>query len=302
VIRLNKKLIKNLRSTLEWGWVVLLVLICISYAITNWDNLYAQLSQVSGTRLILSAIGIAVGYMCVVSVMRSSLAYVDWKPSYAHVFYINAVCQLAKYVPGSILQYIGRAGFYTAGGLNVTSSLKVMILEIFWLISSALLLGSISLLLHYEVANVWIVLIMVVILWWGVLHLVARVFFHKISWRVIIDLLTQLVMWGAFGLSFWVLLPGEQLVIWIPYIVGSFCFAWVVGYVAFFAPGGLGVRETVLVGLLAILFPAPQIIVYMAIHRTIWLMIEVLNGFIGHIIHLQVRPFREENMNVAKYK
>src|SRR5205085_5649428 len=67
--------------------------------------------------------------------------------------------------------------------------------------------------------------------------------------------------WLAFGLIFFALLaalyPGLPLA-YAPLVTGIFTAAWVGGYLAIFVPQGLGVRELIIVSLLAVLgVPAP---------------------------------------------
>jgi hypothetical protein len=62
--------------------------------------------------------------------------------------------------------------------------------------------------------------------------------------------------------------------------VGGFALSWAVGYVAFFAPGGIGVRETVLAAVFSIIAPPEQIAVYAAMNRIVWVMAELLLGLV----------------------
>jgi uncharacterized membrane protein YbhN (UPF0104 family) len=55
----------------------------------------------------------------------------------------------------------------------------------------------------------------------------------------------------------------------IPFIVGSAALAWVAGYVSVVTPSGLGVREGVLAGLLALVVPLPVAIVASLLFRLV---------------------------------
>lgn len=55
----------------------------------------------------------------------------------------------------------------------------------------------------------------------------------------------------------------------ILFIIGSSSFAWVVGYLSFLTPGGLGVREGVLTALLAYIYPLPIAIVASLLFRIV---------------------------------
>lgn len=57
--------------------------------------------------------------------------------------------------------------------------------------------------------------------------------------------------WLIFGVAFWLLARAFDLPIGIPAAAGSFAAAWVIGYASLLAPAGIGVREGILVLLLA---------------------------------------------------
>ena len=58
----------------------------------------------------------------------------------------------------------------------------------------------------------------------------------------------------------------------VPFAVGAFALAWLIGFVSFFAPGGLGVREGVLAYLLAPAVTAP-IAILIAVLARVWAMV-----------------------------
>jgi len=72
----------------------------------------------------------------------------------------------------------------------------------------------------------------------------------------------------------------------LAYTVGAFAAAWVAGFLFFLIPVGLGIRESVLVLLLADV-PASQLIAVSAAHRALMLVIEAVVAF---AVHLYQRP------------
>ncbi|MDM7972636.1 MAG: UPF0104 family protein, partial [candidate division Zixibacteria bacterium] len=66
-------------------------------------------------------------------------------------------------------------------------------------------------------------------------------------------------------------------------ILGGYALSWVAGYVVIFAPGGIGVREFVLVALFASLLPTGQIAIYSVVHRLIYTFVEVGLGGLGFL-------------------
>jgi hypothetical protein len=70
----------------------------------------------------------------------------------------------------------------------------------------------------------------------------------------------------------------------MPFVVGASALAWVVGYLSFLTPSGLGVREGVLTILLAQVYPLPVAIVGSLLYRLVLTLGEVLAVLIawGH--------------------
>ena len=86
----------------------------------------------------------------------------------------------------------------------------------------------------------------------------------------------MLIIWISFGISFWLVFPLENG--FLPAIAGAFSLSWVAGYVAFFAPGGIGVREYLLTIILSSFFSDNEVAIYATIHRLIWVVVEILLG------------------------
>jgi hypothetical protein len=66
--------------------------------------------------------------------------------------------------------------------------------------------------------------------------------------------------------------------------VGAFAAAWLVGVLAFFAPGGLGVREAVLVAILRSKIGVEDAVVLAAISRALLTVVDVALAGIGALL------------------
>jgi glycosyltransferase 2 family protein len=278
----RKTLLKRLRPILEWAWIIVLLVAIVLYVNRHYDNLVDELRQICVIRLALSAATVAAGYFLVVELLRQTTEYAGWKPPYRRMYYINALCQLAKYLPGSVWQFVWRAGFYRQGGLGMADYTRAILLESLWLISSALYVGLLALIIYYVEWPLVSSVLILLLLWAALLPLVNRLFFRRILWPLTLRVQgLQLAMWLVFGAGFWLLLPeGDRLS--LPLVVGAFGIGWAVGYVAIFAPGGIGVREIVMAAILMPVAPAEQVIVYATVHRFLWLIVEVLNAALSH--------------------
>jgi uncharacterized membrane protein YbhN (UPF0104 family) len=176
--------------------------------------------------------------------------------------------QLAKYIPGSVWQYAGRTTLARASGLPVRAVAVSLPAE---LLASALAAAAMSLL---------------VLGWWGlaaaavvVLALSLRV--YRPSQRVLSATMHVIPayagIWLATGFGFW--LTGRAL-LGVPLgdaltYAGAFSAAWLVGLVAIYAPGGIGVREAVLVALLRGKIGAGDALVLAVVSRAIFTLIDV---------------------------
>jgi hypothetical protein len=84
-------------------------------------------------------------------------------------------------------------------------------------------------------------------------------------------------VWLLLGVSFWlcarglVAVPASDLALYM----GTFAVAWLAGLVAVYAPGGLGVREAVIVALLSGHIGAADALVVAAASRLILILVDV---------------------------
>jgi uncharacterized membrane protein YbhN (UPF0104 family) len=86
----------------------------------------------------------------------------------------------------------------------------------------------------------------------------------------------------VFGLSFWLVFPPNGG--YLAQVTGAFSLSWLAGYIAFFAPGGIGVREVLLAILLGAFFKGEEVAIYASIHRLMWVLAEVLLGGLSALI------------------
>jgi glycosyltransferase 2 family protein len=151
--------------------------------------------------------------------------------------------QLAKYIPGTVWQYAGRTGLARGRGIPLRPVAVSLPVEIAASIGAA---GVVSLLVFGA--------------WWipAVLTLTAAppLILRRASRNAVRAAAAvfplNVGVWIAIGVSFW--LTASALVHTplhdLPVYVGAFTIAWLVGFVSVYAPGGIGVREAILVVLL----------------------------------------------------
>jgi glycosyltransferase 2 family protein len=179
--------------------------------------------------------------------------------------------QLGKYIPGSIWQYAGRAAIARVHGIPTRPVGISLPIEF---VASAVAAGSMAAFL---------------LGWWGaaVAALVAMFMIglerpacaHGLAaFAAVRATLLYLPAWLLLGASFWlcarglVAAPAHDL----PIYLGAFAVAWLAGLLAIYAPGGLGVREAVLVALLSSRIGAADALVVAAASRLILIFVDVV--------------------------
>lgn len=207
-------------------------------------------------------------------------AFVRWLPVAAAVR-IWSTSELARYVPGAVWQVVGRVYLVKPYGVrgSVCSASQVLELTIFLLANVIVAVGC---MLYLGVRNLsgpaerWVYAAMGLVpvltfllhprILYGILNRVmARLGKPAIPGRMRFEELFGLLVWSIAGLLFqsfaiWFVisksLGGLPLTKWWV-VAGSYCLAWVAGFLAFWAPGGTGVREAVFILAMEVALP-PQ--------------------------------------------
>jgi uncharacterized membrane protein YbhN (UPF0104 family) len=188
--------------------------------------------------------------------------------------------QLGKYLPGSVWQYAGRVGLARNRGVPVQQALISITAEVGY---SAIAAAAVSsLILGWVIAAAVLVGLALLI---GLLIIFGRRFSDRPSVLGAIHagpnaFVLYLAVWGLYGAGFWATgralfaVPATDL----PRYIGVFAIAWLAGLVAFFAPGGIGVREAVMVALLGSRLGQVDAIVLAATSRIVLTTVDLAAG------------------------
>jgi hypothetical protein len=199
-------------------------------------------------------------------VLRNLGLRVRWRSA---AIYLQA--QLAKYVPGGVWQYASRGTMARVHGLSVRIVAKSLPIEL----AATLYAGGAFTFLLFG--------------WWGTIGVVAAIaaapglaaYFGK--GRVGLSAAAQVVplygaTWLLIGISFWMtaraFLPVSPSD--LPLYTGAFAAAWIVGLIAIYAPGGIGVREAVLVAILGSRIGSAEALVIAAASRAVFTVADLL--------------------------
>jgi glycosyltransferase 2 family protein len=282
---------KKLVNYLKWFWIVAVLGGAGWYFYTHFQEISGYLGTLSISRILLSTFLFLVGKFLLSDITRLSLKKVGKNISYSEAFSITSVTQLGKYLPGGIWHFAGKFGIYKVMGISTKRTTQAMIYENVWLLSSATIVGILTLLVSSRevfceylpfICNPTIDKFLKVgmpILWIAGMVLFEKLFFRYVKVDVsdfLLVLVEQLATWILFGISYWLVFPTQSG--FLLQIIGAFSLSWVAGYVALFAPGGIGIREFLLAVILGGFFASREVATYATVHRLIWVFIEIILG------------------------
>jgi glycosyltransferase 2 family protein len=175
----------------------------------------------------------------------------------ARVLFIG---QLGKYLPGSVWPVLAQMELGTIYRVPRHRSASASVLTMLVSLLTALLVAAVTLpltghagsyLWAYAAVPLLLACLHPRVLRWGMDRLLRLARRPALEHPLSGDVLARALGWGLFawvfnGLQIWLLVPvhsGMSLLL----SVGGYAFAWSVGFLVVFAPGGLGVREVVLV-------------------------------------------------------
>ena len=304
---------KKIFSIFKWLWLVLVLAAAGYYFYRNWEQVINLISQISAWRIVLSLVLLIIGKMFLVLLVQYSVNSEGWHPKYIETLGIYGLSSLGKYIPGGIWQFVGRFGVYKVNGLSGKASTRAMILENIWLLGSAVAIGVIGVFLtRFDLIagllnlpnHQWLAILFTVLalgLWIVVLKIV-----HKTMRRHTAENIPSIFVVAGVGLLLWTFIGGSFFVMFhdfpfsaAPLFIGGYAVSWAVGYIAVFAPGGLGVREAVLAFVFSNIASVEMIAVYAAMNRIIWVIAEVLFGLVGMVQKQGMQANQPEDENIT---
>jgi hypothetical protein len=216
---------------------------------------------------------------------------------------------LARYLPGNVFMFVGRAWMSHTQGLDVKRVSAAMVYEQALGVGSALVTVAVLFpFWHYEgLWATWSLLAVPLLV--ALMHprvfgrLSARVLrllgreplAEVMRFRAVLALLCYYVAaWLVAGLASWLLVAavtGSGAGV-LPAVVVAFAFAYVVGMAAFVFPSGIGVREAVLAAALASRLPGGVALAWAVLLRLWQTVIELL--FVGLAVMVDQRRRRRD--------
>lgn len=290
---------KRLLNIIKWVWLVIVVAALIYYMATYYQDSITYFYSITITSLILSVIFIIFSRILLVDLIRESVKEVGWDPSFSAMFSLVSLTQLGKYIPGGVWQFAARFSAYKANQLSAKKMGKAFFMENVWVVLGGLMSGTFFILISNVdsplvkigvslpsfVKNVLALLSL--ILWFAILLLFQMIndrgrIIPALS-RTLRLFINHALMYFFMGTSFYFLFPilDKQLFL---FSVGGYILGYVAGYLAIFAPGGIGVREVVTVSIFSGLAPFTELAASTIVYRLLNTAIEFTMGLVGFIL------------------
>jgi hypothetical protein len=268
--------------------------------VTRWPEVGGRIMQTSAARFVIASFMFSI-FLFVFRAFswRRILQSLGHRLNIAPATRIWSASELARYVPGSIMQVIGRAYLAKPYGIDgaTSSTSQVLELTIFLLANVLMALVCLPWFAAKIQGNARIALwsaaglapLLLILLYppvfYGLMNRILRALKKKpIAGRVSGPVLIGLLVWAVLGLAWqglaiWILTAQPQALDLDPsrigLVIGAYCLAWCAGFLAFWAPGGIGMREAVLVA--ALQFALPPALANHIVDQ------QVFNGFLAFL-------------------
>jgi len=266
-----------LRRMVALGITIGLFVLVVSPIKDNWQKVLTQLNAISPMRFFLASgmFTLFLGFRAI-SWRRILIGFKHYLPIGA-TLRIWSTSELARYLPGAIWQVIGRVFLVRPYGVSgsICSTSQVLELSTFLL---ANVMVAAACLLKYAAkmspeARPWMYAAMTLVpvlgfllhprIFYGVTNAVLSrlrkpVITDRLSGYALMRMLGRMILalvWQSTAV-FILLQPVLELKWdWWWTVAGAYCLAWSAGFLAVWAPGGVGVRELVFVAAMGIVLP-----------------------------------------------
>jgi len=303
----------NLKVFLKSLFVVVALGFMSYYFIENWSTLKQYNWHFNIRMLMLSSILLWLAFFTsIILIHRAFIKIGKAKINFIQLFRIFNISNLGRYVPGKIWNILGL--YYLAGEYNINkkqTTLAILVNEVAYK-GSALLIGifyfifSSSFKQYFPFMIFSLIFLLIIIhpkVIDKVLNFILKLFkkppinvhFNYIT--ILIFFILYIGVWMIYSLAFYVFVNSitqlESVSIIHFFTILPLC--WVVGYIMIFAPGGIGVREGMLIVILSEFLPS-EVALVIALSQRIWFtLIEGINILISLLISSKAKPISNAN-------
>jgi glycosyltransferase 2 family protein len=251
----------------RWGFVAVAVALCGYAVIRHWSEVRAALASLGFLAVAGALVGVLLALLATMQVWRRLLAALGSPLPARAAARVMFIGQLGKYLPGSVWPVLAQMELGTAHQVPRHRSASAAVLTMLLTLLAGLLVALVTLpFLPGGASYRWVFLAAPVLL--VCLH--PKVVNRVMNWllrvtrrppleqplagRAVAGALAWAVgSWLCYGLQIWLMATrlGAPYGTGALLATGGFAFAWCVGFLVVFAPAGAGVRDVLLVAVLA---------------------------------------------------
>jgi glycosyltransferase 2 family protein len=251
----------------RWSFVLAAAGLGAYAIVSNWGHLESGFSRLGVAAVVVAFVCVLISLFAQMEVYRALLAGLGSPLPARPAAQILFVSQLGKYLPGSVWPVLAQMELGSAHRVPRSRSASAAILAMALSLAVGILVALVMLPVGNGVGSYWWVFLFAPV--------VGTCLYPRVTNRILnlalraarqpplerplgrrsmtVALAWAVISWIALGAQIWVL--GTQLGLhgWSGLLlaIGSFAFAWCAGFVVIFAPAGAGIREVVLIALLA---------------------------------------------------
>ena len=312
--------LSKLKNVFKFAFIVIAIAFMAFYLQRNWGDLQNYDWQFDIGFLILSSVILWVAFNSATFMHKLIFENIaGFRFSFWQMFRIYNISNLGRYLPGKLWNVLGL--FYLANeqGANKRQTTLAVIMNEIGYKGSAIIIGFLYLIYSptfksYLPFMILVLLIFLVIIHPRILGIILN-FMLKLFKRNAIDInfsyatalkyiVYYFVVWFLHSLAFYffvrAITPVESMNFIHFLTILPTC--WIIGYIMLFAPGGIGVREGMLVLVLSE-YIAPEIALVIAISQRLWFMIiEGINTLIALLLSVNEKDRINSSENTPDSK
>lgn len=276
---LNEQTFLLMKKFLSWLFVLIVLGFLVHKISLNWSDFVAVKWNIN----LISLIGLMILWTGLFTVLTFSWHYLvtalGGQTRYRDNARVWVLANAARFLPGTIWQYVGRLRLSSSYGIPIAISSRALVMEsLLNLIAGLMVLVGSSFVLDLAVfqlrlyllggLSLGIVILLMLVNNSAVINFISKVTkleklklltdmnkLSVINWLVLLSLLMlQFVIAGTmlFLLTTMIFPLSAEF---LPYAIVIYTFSWLLGYIAFLAPAGLGVQELSMATLLSFYLP-----------------------------------------------
>lgn len=301
---------RKLRTVLSILFPIAVIVFAVLFFARQWDTISLYIADLQWNHVVVSALVMILGMLVLPIGSIMCLHYMGQNISFVDAYQSYILSQVAKYLPGSIWALPGRIFLYQRQGIPVAVGVNALVAELSLMICSAsllsvLLLGAlmpdlrlIMLLIGVGIVTVLVILIafrqtLLPVVFSRFPRLLSRI--QQVGWalnlqQTLILLVFYSVIWLILGVSIAQLVIATGAASADPlYLTGLFAAAWTIGFLVIIAPGGIGVRDTILAAGIVLIVHEPFPAIVAVLSRLTWMIGEFTGLGLCYIMKWSVR-------------